>query len=116
MKWVFVGVFGAITGFSNLNKISPIVKKNCLILNESGKLYYIILGLLAVVHLSFTVVVKISFSLKDSEIYIELTFLYKEQKMVIIVYTSSKLKYFVDVSQVNFFNHYNSHAMVTKKN
>lgn len=61
LKWVFVGVFGAITGFSNLNKISPIVKKNCLILNESGKLYYIILGLLAVVHLSFTVVVKISF-------------------------------------------------------
>ncbi|RCK63153.1 Protein YIPF1 [Candida viswanathii] len=62
LEWTIVGISGIITGLSNFNKLGPIIKKNCLMLSEAGgKSYYIIVGILAVVHLFFTVVVKISF-------------------------------------------------------
>lgn len=62
LEWTIVGISGIITGLSNFNKLGPIIRKNCLLLNETGgKAYYIIMGILAVVHLVFTVVVKISF-------------------------------------------------------
>ncbi|KAL6450982.1 yipf1 Protein YIPF1 [Candida maltosa Xu316] len=60
LEWLIVAASGLITGLSNIVKLSPIIKKNCDDL-ASDKLYYGIIGALAIVHLGFTVVVKISF-------------------------------------------------------
>lgn len=67
IEWVIVILSGIVTGASNLMKISPIIEKNCLILQEgnpeiNGKRQHLILiGLLAGFHLIFTFLVKICF-------------------------------------------------------
>ncbi|EMG49438.1 hypothetical protein G210_5796, partial [Candida maltosa Xu316] len=60
LEWLIVAANGLITGLSNIVKLSPIIKKNCDDL-ASDKLYYGIIGVMAIVHLGFTVVVKFSF-------------------------------------------------------
>lgn len=66
LEWIIVIVSGAITGLSNFRKIGPLIQRNTLVMNETdlgsaNKQYYIILGALAVAHILFTVLVKISF-------------------------------------------------------
>ncbi|EGW32460.1 uncharacterized protein SPAPADRAFT_55906 [Spathaspora passalidarum NRRL Y-27907] len=65
-EWIIVVISGIVTGLSNLAKLTPIIKKNSLIIHEgdssgANRLYYTIVGALAVAHLLFTVLVKISF-------------------------------------------------------
>lgn len=66
LEWVIVFISGLITGISNLSKLTPILQKNCMIIHEGNqasakRLSYMILGSLAVAHMLFTIVVKISF-------------------------------------------------------
>ncbi|ODV70411.1 hypothetical protein HYPBUDRAFT_151751 [Hyphopichia burtonii NRRL Y-1933] len=66
LEWVIVVLSGAITGLSNISKISPIVKKNTLLLAEgnteqSNRQHITVLLALGVTHLLFTVLVKITF-------------------------------------------------------
>lgn len=66
LEWLVVVFSGLITGLSNLTKLRPIVEKNCLLLNEgnaepSKRQLYIMLGALALCHLGFVFLVKISF-------------------------------------------------------
>lgn len=66
IEWTIVVLSGFITGASNLSKLSPIIQRNCLLLAEadnidSKKLHFILVGILAFLHLCFTVLVKICF-------------------------------------------------------
>lgn len=66
IEWVIVLSSGAITGLSNLKKISPTIQENCLLLsNGDGQLankeYWKIMVGLIIVHLVFTIMVKISY-------------------------------------------------------
>ncbi|CAH2352971.1 protein Yip5p [[Candida] railenensis] len=67
LEWVIVLLSGAITGASNIMKISPIIEKNSLILQEGNpdvnakRLQLGLLSVLIVCHLAFTIVVKICF-------------------------------------------------------
>ncbi|CUM51526.1 unnamed protein product [Debaryomyces tyrocola] len=67
LEWAIVLASGFVTGLSNLTKLSPIIKKNSLDLtqesavNQANRLYMIIMVLLAIAHLLFTILVKISF-------------------------------------------------------
>lgn len=67
LEWVIVLTSGVVTGCSNLIKLSPIIKKNSLNLTQESTLdtnsniYTTTMALLAVAHLIFTVLIKISF-------------------------------------------------------
>ncbi|KAK6455530.1 uncharacterized protein RJT20DRAFT_128794 [Scheffersomyces xylosifermentans] len=66
LEWIIVLVSGAVTGLSNLTKLSPIIHKNCLLLNDgnasvANKQYLTLIGGLALAHLLFTILVKVSF-------------------------------------------------------
>lgn len=66
LEWIFVVTSGIITCLSNTLKISPIIKKNCFLVNNndeatSRKQSYIIIGAIVVAHMLFTVLVKICF-------------------------------------------------------
>lgn len=66
LEWIIVLLSGGITGWSNLSKIGPVLLKNALLVHEndpekSKKLHISLMVLLAVAHLAFTMVVKISF-------------------------------------------------------
>lgn len=66
LEWIIVLLSGLITGLSNLSKLSPVIKKNSLIIHEgdanaSKRLFYGVMISLAIAHLLFTVIVKISF-------------------------------------------------------
>lgn len=65
IEWVLVSITGAITGLSNLRKVTPIIKENCALLHEdvaaANKLYLTILIGLTIAHTLFTVLVKIAF-------------------------------------------------------
>mmetsp|Transcript_3584 Transcript_3584/g.3990 ORF Transcript_3584/g.3990 Transcript_3584/m.3990 type:complete len:305 (+) Transcript_3584:82-996(+) len=67
LEWLIVLASGSVTGLSNLTKLSPIIKKNSLDLtqetaaDQANKLYTTIMVLLAIAHLAFTILVKISF-------------------------------------------------------
>ncbi|CUM46222.1 unnamed protein product [Debaryomyces fabryi] len=67
LEWLIVLVSGFVTGLSNLTKLSPIIKKNSLdltqetVVSQANKLYIVIMVLLAIAHLAFTILVKISF-------------------------------------------------------
>lgn len=66
LEWTIVGVSGAITCFSNLHQLSPIIKRNCLInadnnLELATRQHTLIIGSLAVAHILFTIIVKWSY-------------------------------------------------------
>lgn len=66
LEWIIVLLSGVVTGMSNLVKIAPMVKENCMVVtNESTmplrKRYYTIIGLTALIHLGFSVLVKVVF-------------------------------------------------------
>lgn len=66
MEWIIVMVSGLITGMSNLVKISPLIKQNCVPPEEDGlgvhrKQYFAIIGCLAILHMGFAVLVKVTF-------------------------------------------------------
>ncbi|ODV77963.1 uncharacterized protein CANTADRAFT_26941 [Suhomyces tanzawaensis NRRL Y-17324] len=66
LEWVAVLITGALTGLNNISKVLPLTKKNCMLINEgnpeaANRAVYVILAMLALVHLSFTVLVKITF-------------------------------------------------------
>ncbi|CUM68405.1 uncharacterized protein PRCAT00006128001 [Priceomyces carsonii] len=66
LEWVIVLASGLVTGLSNISKVSPIVMKNCLLLNDgnssaSNKLHLVVLGVMAAAHLVFTISVKAIF-------------------------------------------------------
>lgn len=66
MEWIIVMVSGFVTGMSNLVKISPLVKQNCVPPEEESlgvhrKQYFAIIGGLAILHMGFAVLVKITF-------------------------------------------------------
>lgn len=66
LEWIIVLTSGAVTGLSNLSKISPIVKKNTLLLSEgntdkSRAQHIAIIIILALAHIGFSIAVKISF-------------------------------------------------------
>ena len=66
LEWLVVLASGVVTGMSNISKIFPSVKKNCLLLHNgdidaSNRQTYIILGALAVAHVAFTLAVKVCF-------------------------------------------------------
>lgn len=66
VEWIIVLVSGLITGFSNLRQLSPILLRNCLSIKDvkpevnPRRLHIIILSSLALIHLVFSVIVKIS--------------------------------------------------------
>ncbi|RLV93412.1 hypothetical protein JA1_002489 [Spathaspora sp. JA1] len=65
-EWIIVLISGFVTGLSNLAKLTPIIKKNTLVIHEgdrtAGKrMYFTIVGALAIAHLLFTILVKVSF-------------------------------------------------------
>jgi hypothetical protein len=66
IEWVIVLSSGAITGLSNLKKISPKVQENCLLLSNgdgqlANKQYWKIIVGLIIAHLVFTIMVKICY-------------------------------------------------------
>lgn len=67
LEWLIVLASGLVTGLSNLTKLSPIIKKNCLDLVEgsaveqANKTHLTIMAVLAIAHLGFAVFVKFSF-------------------------------------------------------
>lgn len=66
IEWLIVSITGAITGLSNLRKITPALKENSLLLNNSdalaaNKMYMSIVVGLIIAHTLFTVVVKLTF-------------------------------------------------------
>lgn len=66
LEWLVVCVSGAVTGLSNLSKIGPHIHKNTLLVNEGNpdaakRQYILVMAGLALAHVVFTVIVKISF-------------------------------------------------------
>lgn len=66
LEWAIVAISGIVTGLSNIIKISPIVQKNALLLAEgdsaaSKKHHFVVLLGLAVVHVIFVILVKVTF-------------------------------------------------------
>lgn len=66
LEWVVVVLLGIITGMSNLSKVAPMLKKNCVMIHTgdaaaSRKIYLPLMIGLAVAHLGFTVLVKWSY-------------------------------------------------------
>lgn len=66
LEWIIVAVTGAITGLSIITKIGPVVRKNSLLLangdeKKAKSLQFAVLGALIVAHVSFVVLVKVSF-------------------------------------------------------
>ncbi|CAI5757107.1 unnamed protein product [Candida verbasci] len=62
IKWGIVLFGGFFTGLSNINKLMPVVTKNCLLLQDQNKrMLYSVIGFLILAHLIFTVLIKISF-------------------------------------------------------
>lgn len=66
IEWLIVATTGAVTGLSNVKKISPDLKENCLLLNDNdplkaNKLFMGIVVALSIAHTLFTVIVKITF-------------------------------------------------------
>lgn len=66
IEWLIVATTGAVTGLSNVKKLSPDLKENCLLLNDNdplkaNKLFMGIVVALSIAHTLFTVIVKITF-------------------------------------------------------
>lgn len=67
LEWTIVLLSGLVTGASNLMKVSPLIRQNCLILQEGnpdvhGARYHVaLMTALGACHLVFTVVVKMCF-------------------------------------------------------
>lgn len=66
LEWVIVAILGAVTGFSNLRKVAPQVKANCVMIHTGDalaarKLYVPIMVALGLAHVGFTVLVKWSY-------------------------------------------------------
>lgn len=66
LEWIIVMLSGVVTGLSNLIKLSPIIKENCLqtVQGDEGSpktQYYYIIGVIVVTHIAFSVLVKVSF-------------------------------------------------------
>jgi hypothetical protein len=66
IEWLIVATSGVVTGLSNVKKISPDLKENCLLLHnndplKANRLFMGIVVALSIAHTLFSVIVKITF-------------------------------------------------------